>query len=92
MHLNRKGKEIVIALDSEEEAIGLHAFLSGTVHTVSPEIASKGQFIYNWFFSAIQKLAQSYKTEKTTATQSAETTQLARETLSSKRPLRRRKR
>lgn len=75
MDVNRKGNQLTISFDTEEEAIGLNAYLSGTVHEVSPEIASKGQWIYNWFFTAVNKLATNFKIEKSVSTMSHETMQ-----------------
>lgn len=73
MHVNRKGNEVMIAFDTEEEAQGLYAYLTGTIHTVPEATAAKGQWLYNWFFTAVQKLAINFHVEKDVKTQSNET-------------------
>lgn len=76
MEVNRKGNELTIVLSSEEEALGLYAYLSGTIHEVPQETAAKGAWIYGWFFSAVQKLAHNFIQEKSIATMSRETAEL----------------
>lgn len=58
--------------DNHEEVVGLYAFLSGTIHEVAPDIAAKGQWLYTWFFTSIQKLALNFEAEKSMVTMSAE--------------------
>lgn len=75
MHVNRKGNEVTVAFDTEDEAKGLYAYLTGTVHEVPQAMAEKGQWLYSWFFAAIQKLAFNFDIEKNIKTQSPETQQ-----------------
>lgn len=75
MEVNRKGNELTIVLSSEEEAVGLYAYLSGTIHEVPQETAQKGAWIYGWFFAAVQKLATNFNNEKSVSTMSSETAQ-----------------
>lgn len=72
MELNRKGSQIIIDLDKEEDAMGLFAVLSNQ-HQVSPEVLAHGQQIYQWLYLSVHKLAQNYGVEKDTKTMSAET-------------------
>ncbi len=72
MEVNRRGNEITIVLTSEEEAIGLYAYLSGTIHEIPQETAAKGAWLYGWFFAAIQKLALNFQQEKSVSTMSSE--------------------
>ena len=72
MEVNRLGGKLTITFDSQEEVAGLYAFLSGTIHEIPPEIAQKGQWLYGWFFTSIQKLAFNFELESSTKTMTAE--------------------
>lgn len=75
MDVQRKGNTITIVFD-EQEAVGLYAILTQNHQGVAPMLLEKGNFMYAWFFSQVQKLATSFETEKTVYTQSPETMQL----------------
>lgn len=89
MEVNRKGNELTIVLTSEEEAIGLHAYLAGIIHTIPQETAAKGAWLYTWFFTAIQKLALNYEQEKSVSTMSGEGMAAPSIQTSSKKPRKR---
>jgi hypothetical protein len=63
MDIQRKGSEIIIDLDKEEDAIGLYAVLSGQSQGIAKEVIEKGQLIYAWLYGEVQRLAQFFPTE-----------------------------
>lgn len=73
MDVERKGTKIIIDLDKEEDAAGLWAVLAQQPTRVTPEAFTQGQFIYNWLYAAVLKLASNYQQESTIRSQSAET-------------------
>lgn len=73
MDLVRKGSQIIIDLDKEQDALGLYAVMSGQPQTVSPEVFAHGQQLYQWLFTSVHKLAQNHGIEKSPITMSAET-------------------
>ena len=66
MDIQRKGSEIIINLDKEEDAVGLYAVLSSQGQGVAKETLEKGQFIYSWFYTEVQRLAQYFNAETAT--------------------------
>lgn len=61
MYMNHHGKDIVIALDSQEEAAALLAVLSGT--PTDDKSREFGNRVYAFFYQAIQKLATDFSKE-----------------------------
>ncbi len=84
MHLDRKGTQIIIDLDKEEDAVGLFAVLSNQ-HQIDPAVLAHGQEIYKWFYSSVAKLAANYGAEQSVVTQSAETIRYAKPTFKPRR-------
>ena len=72
MEVNRKGNQINIVLDSEDEAVGIYMFLAGRVHEIPVDAASKGQWLYGWLFNSIEKLATNFGKERSVSTMSGE--------------------
>ena len=72
MHLDRKGTQIIIDLDKEEDAVGLFAVLSNQ-QQVTPDALSRGKQIWEWFYASVYKLANNYRPESAVGSQSVET-------------------
>lgn len=88
MEVNRVGTKITIDLNKEEDARGLYAVL--TQSQVSPEVYANGDWLYKWFFNAVQKLALNYPHESSIQSQSMETmSALQKAAMENKKPRKR---
>lgn len=63
MDMTRKGSKFEMDLDKPEDSTGLFAVLTNNPAMVSAEVFQKGQFIYAWFFSELQKLSSQHEVE-----------------------------
>ena len=63
MDLYRKGSEITVDLDKQEDVMGLWAVMTNNQASVPPEVFQKGQQIYAWFYEQVLQLASNHPVE-----------------------------
>lgn len=73
MEVNRRGSQIIMTLDKEEDAVGLYAVLANQPGSVTPEVLEHGRWLYAWFFKSVNLLAANHGVESSTNTMSGET-------------------
>lgn len=61
MDLTTLGTEILVDLDIEYDAAGLHAVMSNNPGSVSQEVFERGQYIYAWLYNEIARIAGDYR-------------------------------